>query len=909
MWKKIVPVGAKVSFSDVVSDIQDYSMKNARDKILPYVKQYGVITKSAKGVATGPEAMLAYQDADGVSLTTGGWVIFQTNLNSVYLSPSAAVHVFNVDTIGNSSPYKLYIQYDVTLSAPADVVQGFFYPAASGYTIQSPAYFLGTVPIATALEANQILLASGITDGSGNLTPSTFYDARQPFILKDYVTDDTTVAFLDRPQDFNGIPTFVSGLVSAGYAYFEGTTVLSGTNVIHGGTITSALYFDGQNALDFTTYDDDGSVGASMIALSGDKSLFLNNKLYMNGQIQLPLGTDNITLYNNAGASLGTLIHTGETPTVPQNFRLFDINPDKYSGSDSVVVLKWNYDDILLSGVNAGTTLLHTHREYPYRWDTAKITGALGDSDRYNTITADSLLDKKLYSPASDTLYTISGNTADTDGTGFEFTIYDGLSSVDAIISKQDQLTQQSWRIVDDADTYILTIQRHPASLNEISDYASNLLAYKQTHLLPQEYVKDPSFNINLPTDGRYHAKLQAAKKFSYSPVTRLNEDYNISSRYYFKNQEFSSAADGDAIAITPTGTSYSRFYFDNTLPLLDTGAGAVTLRSTAFGFDISIVGWYDQNHADSNPHAFEIIYTSNSAPSTWDDVKASNMDSSYTRVVTASRKISINTIEHKTYNVAVWPLQNGSRVASAYAGSVAGGAGGIFPENHVLSNGKYSLRTYQVQGIANNVLQANGLAYSPAPAASGVDIRGLTPDMVNGQVIQRTDTGSEWRIINAYYADGANSQINIETHQLTGTADVAPSGVCYINTTPIGRRFSVSQNLPIDYQLYAASVNVFGGKLVSANSPGIIRISQYGAEDDADYKEISTLPTELTQALDGTIQAYRNATAVNRTLVVDAYDPNGLNNFCNLDVELAIYAQPLVVDREGDRPIPNISV
>lgn len=902
MYKKIAPLGSKASFPDIVSDIQDYALLNTADRVRPFIKQYGILTNNVSGVCIGEELKPSFAHSSGINFAAYGTAIFETNCWTVTAGGSSKL-VYGLDTVGANAEYQLYINYDFVYSTPTSITDGFNYPVGSQNTKATPGYYIGAAPIAAVLSGNMIKLATGTTDGSGHLISSGFTDARVPLLLNEKVIDGGAIFKLDRPNSYNYLFTINSGLDVSGNVYLHNTLNVSGAatfgNSINATNSTdSIVYFRNIYLLNDSlvpyVYNDKSlpSLGWLFRAENGVRT----------GRLVAKSGST-IDVYNSSGSFVGSVITTGETSTTPQNLRLYDINQDKYSRSESICVFKWNYDDILLSGVSTGVSGLYLNMEKPYKWDTQNIDSSM---QRWETITSGSLVGKYLYFPYTGNKYQIVYNApAGTTGDyGFYMLVSSGLVLADALVTQMDPINSPSQipsRIIDDADSYLLTIERVPKNITETNDFVFNIAQYKQTHVLPYEYVLDPKFTAHLPTSAKYAVKIQPTKKFSYGSEVRLNQDYNKATIGFSMDQEF----DGTDTITSIIGGTTDRYRFTNNIPFTLTGGASV--KATAFGFIISITGWFDADHIQNNPQEFEIIYTDGNKPSDWTTIQGTSADLSYTRIVTESRMISVNTVERKQYHIAVWPIMNGSRVqTSPIELSVTGGAGGIYPDNTVILDGRFSLKTYCVSGIYDNIIDASSAI---SPAVSGIQIYGLDPQDILGQVIQRQDDTSEFRITNAWWYDANRDKIQFEVNKIAGSSNTA-SGLCYINTTKTGRRLFKSINLPIDYQLTSASLSIEGGKTIASNYPGIVRIYQDGLSDSAaDYIEVESVPIEINQALDETIQGNRSGSATNRTLIVDAYDPNGVNNICNMFGEIAIYATPLIVSRGGDRPIPNISL
>jgi hypothetical protein len=703
-----------------------------------------------------------------------------------------------------------------------------------------------------------------------------------------------------------GVLTLNSGLVTEEISKFHGHVVVSGTDhdIHQHGTGSNFRNYDGiVEMINMAIYNDDNVTKDIYLENnSGAKSLVQTQRSVVGDGIRVLTGSD-LAVYDSGDSFQGNVLLSGDTPTTSQNFRVSNIGSDIYSSSNSIVTFKWNYDDILLSGVVAGATVMACNQTQAFKKDTQTI----GSDQRWETIISGTLDNKYLYFPGSQNQYEILAHSTATND-GFIMVVGSGISAVDATESNKSIGNQSGARIIDNADSYLLTVTRQPGTLLEAGLLAQGITQFKETYFLSEEAVRNPYHTVTLPTNTTYNVELIARKRFETSSTISLNENHEKNNRYYYKNQAYTT---DDQVSILPTGIA-NRFYFANTLP--DLGAGAVTATGTKHGLELSITGWLDETNPNNNAHEYEVIYTKGNAPTAgngWEDITGTAMDSSYTRQVTKSRHIVVGLVEQSKISVAVWPLQNGQRVATAATASATGGAGGIMPEGRVIASTKFDLRTYQLTLHDDNEVDLSESVMSPY--ISGVDIFEITPDNLIGSVIQNThseDTGfAEFHITNAYWLTSAKAKIKLEVSKVTGSPGgfSVASGVCNVNNTEAGRQLIYSAGLPIDYQLTGASLKITGGTGVSPTVPGLVRIYQESAELYADYLNVTQVPSTQNPTLDTTIQGQRGGTDYTKTLMIDAYDDTGsyANNHCNLSGEITISAKPLIISSVPPTTLP----
>lgn len=905
MYKKIVPTGTKMSFPQIISDVQDFSLANSSSTFGSLVQQYGIVSRHVDGLVTGDELKPVIAGLNTIDFTAPGTAVFAKD--SLVISASGTgKQVYNLDNLTADSDYQLIMVYSGVGSEPVGRTEGFVYPSGvAANTKLSPTYRIWAVPTSSGLQDNHLRIGSGILNGN-SLDAGSFNDNRPAFILNADVVDPDVVFMLDRDNVYPHNLTIQSGLTVYGNSIVDNGICVFDDQVYIGGALT----FYQNNAVlsgrSFNFRDSAGNFYFSAIDSGVNNFMVEAKNGLITKQIHLNTGST-LSLYGSDNQYVGDVITTGEVPTNPQNLRIYDINGDKYSIKGSIVTVKWNYDDLLISGVSAGATSVTTNTDPPFLWDTK------GTDDtfmmRWKTITTNSLVGKYLYFPYTQNRYQITANndwSETVSGIGFTFNLASGLADSDAALSRlEDNFNYiPPCRIIDDADSYLMTVERVPTTAQERRDYLINISNFKETYILPQEYVTDPKYTLNLPTDDTYRIWITAQKKFNYSDKIALNDGYPGSFMAFSKDQKF----DGTDVYYEADQV-FSKFFLTNKIPFDLTGT--VSAVPTAFGFRLTIGGYYDEDNPENNPHDFEVIYTTAGKPDDWSTVTGDEPSGQYTRITTTSRNIDIPTVEKTQYYIAVWPRMGSSRlVTTPKTADVTGGAGGVFPDNGVICNTRFSVRSWAVQ--LNNLDEINAVtAFSPGEFNnSSYQTFGVDPQDVLGSVIVESGVDAEYRITDAKWKDSSRNEILITTAPIGGASSNQLSGVCYINTTKTGRRIYKSLNMPIDYQLVSASLNIDSGDGLSAGSPGIIRIYQDGLDIDnsgaVDFLEVQSVPSEQVAALDETVQGSRG----NRTLVIDAFDPDDTspNNLANFTGEITVNATPLIIRTGGGRTIPNIN-
>jgi hypothetical protein len=350
----------------------------------------------------------------------------------------------------------------------------------------------------------------------------------------------------------------------------------------------------------------------------------MNPKAYVENldvkTLRINVGTTETPVWRNA-------LSAGDQPTIPQNFRIFDIYPteDPNEGA-GYVIFKWNWDELVLYDKSGTTLTIHDH-DYLSNPLTPITTAVIG---------------KSIYFPITGHAFKIL-NVSAGQGTY--------VLTVDGDVSEESTLLNYG-AVITDLNTKSYSFQLTAGSQQ------GRTLKEKISQTLDQGFVENPSLVLRVPLGKTWFATIQGFNDLAQSPVVTM--------------QAGSYDPDGDDGP--QTSVSYNSPFL-MVLPNI-TSTGNFDVIADQQGFTMTITGWEGLNN-QTTAHEFEILYSDTVT------IEAGTFSSSLanvSRVITKSRKIHIASPEPRRYSVGVRPLQNKQGVAAPTIKIVTSGGGGVAP-------------------------------------------------------------------------------------------------------------------------------------------------------------------------------------------------------------------------------------
>ena len=565
-------------------------------------------------------------------------------------------------------------------------------------------------------------------------------------------------------------------------------------------------------------------------------------------------------------------------PETPLNIRVYDVNPhhgQKDTGTGKLW-LKWNWTNL------TGT---------PGAGGSNQITISGGDGDNLLDVDADDLIGYYIYS-------------TDFSGPANRFLIVDNAatSGGNTLITLEDDYAEETIpnkaNIICGGDAIIVKRTNHIGESTPINE-DEVLSTFDQSHDISNETI----VNVQL---GQNESLKMAAGRFGLQSVFTQMASIAGTDSTYDPDHGTSEPAPQDPVVYldgTPNSTVMMNMrlpYLNPTLPI----AASITMVSTAAGFEITVLGWYEASLVDKIPHEYEVAYTTTGPNVDWTD------PSTYKSFFTKDRVIAVAVAVRDTYYVSVRPIQNKQIVCATgdeVHGSIVSGGGGQAPNDiPIVQTIPFNIITFSgtlAAAVDTNwypltspVSPAVGDAAS-APVAGDENLLSAVFNQIMGHrfgSVLLDNNSKEFYIIEGRVK---SSQMQFLLEPLDGSSSPV-TGAAKINTTATGRFITEFTKLTAEYVLTRAIINTKRAVTVSPSDPAIVQIKHNVSGGQFDVVEIENSNSYIERGLD--LEIVGEETGLN--LLVNLFDPSSgsPNNECSAVGNITVYGRPKRITSSG---------
>lgn len=547
----------------------------------------------------------------------------------------------------------------------------------------------------------------------------------------------------------------------------------------------------------------------------------------------------NSPTFRVGGANGRYVLLANDAPPNLLNLRIIDVNGVSIKYVEEEGQIGWLSQSIKESIVNKGKTYNSNSLKVKIKWGYDDITGTGGDSS-----------------------FTI--NNA---GYSFSNGVLDNLYFWIPSLSKNLLITTNTGNVLS-----VTEIDGSAIDLTGLVVQSGSNTAW--IHFNANEYE---IMAIPVKDDVQYYNSVIDRYAYTGTPV-KMEIDLNLEMgvKYYIKcrsknGEVFSNWYEMPAGSYTKYNTTqnYSKPFLAIHPQISSTGA-SISAVATKNGFDLVINGW---NEAE----AFEVCWTT-------DQSGADFSNSAHLKRIILEKIISITTNLSYQFHIAVRPLVSSQQVAPALSTTVVSGSSGIGPEDRAIVKRDINIVTYSGKGTYNTsspgVLTSITNLKSPAGSSNAIT---EIPSTIIGKVI--TIGTYDYMIVSK------NSSNSITFESLNNAPLPSSSGTktFTISTSYRGRRISMNE-LTQDHNLTRFEID---SDFINGNVN--VRVFQLGRATEIDSGNADNIIVNQNDKLFSTFSdieiGYRYG---NRTIVVDAWDINGLLNNNNLVGSITIYGTPV---------------